>query len=146
MNEHVINAPDSRNTLGIDRAIERAAPHAHWLLRIALASVFIFHGVGKFPTLIQFAEMMNLPVAVALLVALAETVGGILVLIGAFGREWMTRLGAAMFVPVMIGAIAMVHWPRWSFTPAEGFPMGGMEFQVVLVLISLYLVIKGNRA
>lgn len=145
MTQHVIDAPGGETKLGISGFLEGLAPHAHWLLRVALASVFIFHGVGKFPTLAQFAEMMNLPIAVALLVALAETVGGILVLAGGLGRDWMTRLGAAMFLPVMIGAIAMVHWPRWSFTPAEGFPMGGMEFQVVLALVSLYLVVKGNK-
>jgi putative oxidoreductase len=39
----------------------------------------------------------------------------------------------------------MVHGPRWSFTPAEGFPMGGMEFQVVLLLIAVYFLITGNQ-
>lgn len=146
MTQHVIEAPRDSSELAINGILDAFAPHAHWLLRISLASVFIFHGIGKFPTLAQFAEMMNLPIVVALLVALAETVGGILVLAGGFGRDWLTRVGAAMFVPVMIGAVAMVHWPRWSFTPAEGFPMGGMEFQVVLMLISLYLVVKGNKA
>jgi putative oxidoreductase len=122
------------------------AAHAHWGLRIALASVFIFHGVGKFADLAGFAQMMNLSFAVAMLVALAELVGGVLVLVGGATRDWITRLGAAMFVPVMTGAIAMVHWGRWSFVPTEAYPMGGMEFQVTLLLVALYLVLKGNRA
>ena len=122
------------------------SPYAHWTLRIALASVFLFHGLGKFAGLTQFAEMMQLPLAIALLVALAETVGGALVIAGGFSKDWMTRIGAAMFVPVMLGAITMVHWGRWSFVPAEGYPMGGMEFQVVLLLVSLYFIIKGNHA
>jgi putative oxidoreductase len=46
----------------------------------------------------------------------------------------------------MLGAIAMVHWPRWSFVPSETHPMGGMEFQVVLMLLGLFFALRGNRA
>jgi uncharacterized membrane protein YphA (DoxX/SURF4 family) len=45
----------------------------------------------------------------------------------------------------MIGAIAIVHWGRWNFLPSDTHPLGGFEFQVVLILIMLYLVITGNR-
>ena len=90
--------------------------------------------------------MMDLPISVTLLVALAEMVGGILVLAGAVTREWVTRLGAALLIPVMAGAITLVHWGRWNFVPSESFPMGGSEFQVTLLLIALYFVLKGNRA
>lgn len=125
---------------------ERLSTHAHLVLRVALASVFIYHGAQKFAGLEGFAQMMNLTYAVALLVALAELVGGILVVAGAFSRAWVTRLGAALFIPVMAGAIALVHWGQWSFVPTDGYPMGGSEFQVTLLLISLYFVLKGNRA
>lgn len=84
--------------------------YAHWLLRIALASVFLYHGIGKFPQLPQLGQMMQLPVFIVLLVALAETVGSILILVGGFWKDWMTRLGALMQIPVMLGAIFMVHW------------------------------------
>ena len=126
--------------------LDKISTHSHWLLRVSLASVFVYHGVGKFFMLSQFAEMMQLSLLVAVLVALAETVGGVLVLAGAFGRDWVTRLGAAMFVPVMLGAISMVHWGQWSFMATDTHPMGGMEFQVTLLLISLYFVLKGNKA
>lgn len=125
---------------------ELAAKHAHWALRVALASVFIYHGVGKLAGVEQFANMMNLSYTVALLVALAEFVGGILVVAGGFTRDWVTRLGASFFIPVLIGAIAMVHWGQWSFVANEAYPMGGSEFQVTLLLVSLYLLFKGNRA
>lgn len=41
------------------------------------------------------------------------------------------------------GVIVLVHGPRWSFTPVEGFPVGGMEIQVVLIGAP-YLLIAGN--
>jgi len=42
--------------------------------------------------------------------------------------------------------IPNVHWGQWSFVPSASHPMGGMEFQVVLMLIMLYLVVTGNRS
>jgi putative oxidoreductase len=118
--------------------------NAHWLLRLALASVFLYHGFGKVANVAGFAEMMGLPVPVAALVTFAEVAGGLGILIGGFGKEFITRLAAVAMIPVLLGAIVMVHAPRWSFVPAEGFPMGGMEFQVVLILIATYFLIVGN--
>ena len=83
---------------------------------------------------------------VALLVALAEFGGGIAIIVGGFTKDWITRLGALSIVPVMIGAITMVHWGQWNFVPSDSHPMGGMEFQVTLLLIALYFVIRGNKA
>ena len=40
--------------------LDSLKPHAHWLLRIGLASVFIFHGIGKAMALGGFAQMMGL--------------------------------------------------------------------------------------
>ena len=137
----------TKEALGAEQGLsQRLGTHAHWALRVALASVFIYHGAGKLVGLEQFAQMMNLSYVVALLVALAEFVGGILVLAGGVTRDWVTRLGAGFFVPVLAGAIALVHWGQWSFVPTESYPMGGSEFQVTLLLISLYFVLKGNRA
>lgn len=120
-------------------------PHAHWLLRIGFASVFLFHGIGKLAGPVQFAEMMQLPVLVALLVALAEVGGGLAILAGgALNRDWMTRLGGLVTIPVLIGAIALVHWGQWSFVATDSHPMGGMEFQVVLLLMAIYFAVRGN--
>jgi putative oxidoreductase len=118
--------------------------NAHWLLRIALASVFLFHGLGKVANLAGFAEMMGLPFLLAGLVTFAEVAGGLGILIGGFGQALITRLAALAMFPVLLGAITMVHGPRWNFVPAEGYPMGGMEFQVVLLLIATYFLIVGN--
>ncbi|MFQ5797822.1 MAG: DoxX family protein, partial [Bacteroidota bacterium] len=124
--------------------LNKISSHAHWFLRVALASVFLFHGVGKFSQLTQIAEMMQMPVMMVLMLALAETFGAVLVLLGGFLKDWMTRLGALLLAPVMLGAIFMVHWGQWSFAASETHPMGGMEFQVTLLLILLYLLIKGK--
>jgi len=123
--------------------------NAHWLLRIALASVFIYHGVLKFMNLEGFAQMLPISYTEVVLVALAEIGGGLLVLFGGFGTtklfDLATRIGAALNIPVMLGAISIIHWGRWNFLPSESHPMGGFQFQAVLHLAMLYLVIVGKR-
>lgn len=126
--------------------------HAHWLPRLALAGVFLYHGIGKLLTLQAFAMMMMIPVWVAAIVAVAELGGALLLLAGGSRlpkpliADRLTRLGAAMFAPVLVGAIAMLHWGQWSFVASGTHPMGGMEFQVLLLSIALYFVIRGNEA
>lgn len=123
--------------------------NAHWFLRIALASVFVYHGVLKFLNLDGFAQMLPISYLEVVLVATAETAGGLLVLLGGFRNDQIsdmaTRIGAALNLPVIVGAIAMIHWGQWNFVPSESHPMGGFEFQAVLILIMLYLVFTGNR-
>ena len=125
--------------------MEELRNNAHWLLRAALAGVFVFHGLGKFLDLGGFAQMMGLSFPVAALVALAEVAGGIGIVVGAFTRDIVTRLAAIAIVPVMLGAIVLVHWGQWSFMASESHPAGGMEFQVVLLLLAAYFAITGNK-
>jgi putative oxidoreductase len=127
------------------QTLNALAPYAHWLLRFAILSVFLYHGIDKFPKLAGMAEMMEMPVAMILMLAMMETVGSILVFIGGFLKDWMTRLGALLLMPVMVGAIAMVHWGQWHFMATETHPMGGMQFQITLLLVLLYFFIKGNK-
>ncbi len=125
-------------------ALDSLKPHAHWLLRIGLAGVFVFHGIGKAMALGVFSQMMGLPIPVAALVTLAELAGGVGIIVGAFTNDLITRLAGLAIAPVMLGAIFMVHWGRWDFAPAEGFPMGGMELQVVVLFTALFFLVMGN--
>ncbi len=67
--------------------LDSLKPHAHWLLRIGLAGVFVFHGIGKVMALVAFSQMMCLPTAVAALVPLAELAGGVGIIVGAFTND-----------------------------------------------------------
>ncbi len=127
-----------------------ATLNAHWLLRVALASVLVFHGVLKLMNLSGFAQMLPISYLEVVLVALAEAGGGLLILAGGFRSDRIsdlaTRVGAAINIPVLVGAITIVHWGRWNFVPTESHPMGGFEFQAVLLLLTIYLAITGNRS
>ncbi len=123
--------------------------HAHWALRLALASIFLYYGADKFlgGGIAEFAGFTGLPFGAALLVALLELAAGALVLAGAFQScGTLTRIGAACVFPVMLGAIFTAHWGQWHLAPTPTHPMGGMGFQVTLLLVAVYLFIRGNDA
>lgn len=120
----------------------------HWLLRAVLAGIFIYHGLIKFPVAAGMAAGMGMPLFIVYVLALAETIGGVLILIGGLkitGAEMATRVAAAIFAVVMVGAISLVHWPQWSFVATPAKPMGGMEFQTLVLVVSVYFLVKGNE-
>lgn len=129
-----------------DEALARVSLLTHWLLRFPLIGVFLYMGVDKFMGggIDEFAQMMRFPWLIAVLVPLAEISAGVLILAGAFTGSWITRLGALLTLPVLLGAIFMVHWGQWHFMPSATHPMGGMMFQVTLFMLALYLLIRGN--
>ena len=125
--------------------------NSHWIVRIVLAAIFIPEGIKKFSAVgTPMVDVMFFGSDfIVVLVALAELTGGILILVGGLsfpGSGWLTRLAGLEFIIVMLGAIFTVHWPRWHFTPAEGFPVGGMQYQVLIFAISLWMLILGNSA
>lgn len=126
--------------------LRAVAPHAHWVLRFSLGSVFLYHGLTKFPALGGLAEMMEMPVFAVGLLATVETVGAVLILVGGVSKGWMTRLGGLLIAPVMLGAIFMVHLQHgWNSVNMGSGNMGrGMEFQVTLLMIALYFFVVGN--
>jgi putative oxidoreductase len=91
------------------------------------------------------AMMMGMSVLAVYILASMETMAGVLILAGGLKKDWATRLAGLLVIPVMIGAIMMLHAGQWSFMPTEQFPAGGMEFQVVLLVLSLYFLVKGNE-
>lgn len=125
---------------------------AHWVLRAALASVFLFHGVDKFlgGGIAGFAQAMDLPTIIALFVALGEIGAGIFILLGGaitgLLGSTITRFGALGMIVILLGAVFMAHWGQWHFMATPTHPMGDMQFQITLALMSVYMLIKGNNA
>jgi putative oxidoreductase len=119
-------------------------PYGHWLLRLALGSVFVIHGIGNFMHMTMFSATLNVPAFVGTILVLAEIMGGLLVLVGGFLEDWMTRVGALLLIPVVL--IVMFMTGDASFSLSRVHVMSGMEYMIVLVLISLYVLLKGNKA
>lgn len=126
---------------------------AHWLLRFALTGVFLYMGVDKFMGggVAEFSSMMGLPTLLGALVALGEIGTGLLIVLGGLlvqSRlgDLATRLAGLGMVLILLGAVLMEHWGQWHFMSTATHPLGGMMFQVALIMVALYLVAKGNNA
>ena len=128
--------------------LDRLSGVAHWLPRFALAAIFLYHGIGKFPMAQGMAEMMGMPVAMIYMLATAEVVGALLILWGGVGPDWTTRIAGLVFAFVMLGAIATVHFQHgWNSINMGGGNEGkGMEFQVLVLAVALFFAFKRSSA
>lgn len=112
------------------------APHVHWALRLSLAATFLYHGIAKFP----ISDAMGMPIPMVWAVALTEIAAGASLIIGAFGKETLTRIGGLLVMVIMVGAIGMVHFKNgWNVMNR------GMEFQVLMLAVGLYFTARGNE-
>ncbi len=109
------------------------------VVRLASASAFLYHGAailfGAFggPGLQSFAQYAHLPLPLAFLVGLGQFGGGLAMLTGV-----LARLGAAGIIPIMLGAIFLVHLPK-------GFDVtkGGYEYPLTQLLVAIAILIAG---
>lgn len=96
------------------------------ILRLALGSVFIYHGYGKLSNIeatTGFFTMLNLPLPMvfAYLVGLVEFLGGLAVVLGVYVRAVGMALGATMLM-----ALFLVHLGKpWSTAELAILALGG---------------------
>jgi putative oxidoreductase len=109
------------------------------LLRVALAAIFIFHGLDlvggaekEWGARWQTGENAP-PAAVQLAVAWGELIGGIVL-----GLGFLTRLAALGIIAVMAEAIARAHWPN-----AMDIRNIGFLYNLAVIIMCLCLVLGG---
>lgn len=122
-------------------------PYLHWLPRISLFLVFVYHGWSKLSGWSNFANapegmqgMFFNSSAFFGLIGLGELAAGIGVIVGAFTHGLVTRISAAVIAVIMLGAIFTVHLPN-----GFNFMAGGYAFQLVLLLTAIFLICFGRR-
>src|SRR5215470_638205 len=107
------------------------------ILRLVLGVVFFAHGAQKLlgwfggygftGTMGFFTGTMHIPAPIAFLVILAESLGALALLAGAF-----TRVAAAGVGAVMIGAVALTHAKAGFFMNWFGNQAGeGFEYHLL---------------
>ena len=124
-------------------------PYAGWALRLVFGVTFLFYGYAKITGLGGFSNMMlGGNTLLAGLVAFADLAAGIGIIAGAFAGSLVTRLAGLAVIPVMLGAIFMVHLQNgfhFMPQPTDPTPMGGWNFQFVLLGIGVFYLLLGNR-
>jgi putative oxidoreductase len=114
------------------------------VLRVSLGAMYIAHSLllkhftYTLPGTAQFFESLGLPGALAYLTIAAETVGGLLLIAGVG-----TRYVSAALIPVLLGALVLVHGDKgWVFSNAGG----GWEYPAFLIAASVAQWFLGDGA
>lgn len=121
----------------------RLAPYATTLLRLALGAMFIAHSlilklfVFTLPGNAQFFASIGLPAWLGYVVFAAESVGGILLVLGV-----QTRWVALALLPIVAGATWAHSGNGWMF----GYSDGGWEYPLYLTLLSAVQAMLGDGA
>ena len=108
------------------------------ILRVVLGIIMIYHGWPKLTNLAGTIDGMAgmgvpAPAVAAIFATVAEFVGGLLMLLGAF-----TDLAGLMFAIDMLGAITFVH-AKNGFSVAKG----GVEWPLLLAATAIAIALTG---
>lgn len=122
---------------------DRTAPYAALLLRLTLGGLFLAHAGLKLVIFTpagtaKFFGSLGLPPALAYVTMAVEIIGGVALILGLW-----TRIVAVVLMPVLLGAIAMVHGPAgFFFTNANG----GWEYPAFWTVALLVQTLLGSGA
>jgi putative oxidoreductase len=106
---------------------------AHFGMRAAVGVIFIVHSLVKFtPGFTGFLTNIGIPTEMQILLALAELVPGILLIVGI-----LTRISASVLSMVMLGAI--FHVKRAANLTGQG----GYEIDLLLLASCLVIIVTG---
>ncbi len=131
----------------------RAQAYGIALLRISLGVYYVLHGYyGAMVIGVERLAALNasmgvpLPMVGAWAVVLGHVAGGALLLIGLY-----PRLGALMNLPIMAGAVFMVHFRQGFFmhgiVTGSGVAIaGGYEYSLFLLLATTAAALLGGGA
>lgn len=105
------------------------------ILRLFLGFTFMIHGFVKFDggisNTVGYFDSLGIPGSFAYVVAIIELVGGLAMILGL-----RTRIVAALFVVIMVGAV-------FTAKLSVGF-VGGYELDLALLVIAVYLVLESK--
>ena len=102
-------------------------------LRIVVGTIFIAHGIPKFdPGFSGFLSSIGMPPEAQIPIALLETIGGIVLILGV-----VSRISASMLAMNMIGAIFVVKGAA-SLTGQRGY-----EIDLILLAACVVVIVAG---
>ncbi|MEO8187957.1 MAG: DoxX family protein [Burkholderiaceae bacterium] len=119
------------------------APWAALILRVALGTLFLAHGLLKLLVFkpagaYGYFKSLGLPGALAYITMTAELAGGTALIIG-----FMPRYVALLLIPLILGTIVAVHGKNgWIFSNKDG----GWEFPAFWALALFVQFLLGDGA
>lgn len=119
------------------------APYAALILRVALGTLFLAHGllkllVHKPAGAVAYFESLGLPGGLAYLTMAAEIGGGVALILGI-----VPRYAALVLIPLILGTIVTVHGKNgWMFTNKDG----GWEYPAFWAAALLVQFLLGDGA
>jgi putative oxidoreductase len=106
----------------------------HWGLRASIGAIFIVHSLKKFdPSWQEWLTSIGMPPEMQLPIALAEFIGGILLIAGV-----LTRVTGSIFAVILLGAIFHIRWENGFFVSK-----GGWEWDLVMLAVVLAIIVIG---
>jgi putative oxidoreductase len=106
----------------------------HWGIRASIGAIFIVHSLKKFdPSWQEWLMSIGIPPEMQLPIALAEFIGGILLVVGV-----LTRITGAVFAVILLGAIFHIKWESGFFVSK-----GGWEWDLVMLAAVLSIIVAG---
>jgi len=106
----------------------------HWGIRASIGAIFIIHSLKKFdPSWQEWLMSIGMPPEMQLPIALAEFIGGILLIIGI-----LTRVTGSVFAVILLGAIFHIRWENGFFVS-----QGGWEWDLVMLAAVLTIIVAG---
>jgi putative oxidoreductase len=120
------------------------------VVRVVTGLVMLAHGVQKAfgwfggygfdGTMHFFTDTIGLPYFLGVLIIIGETAGALALMAG-----WLTRINAAGFIIIMLGAIATMSWQHGFYMNWYGVQTGeGYELHLLMIGLSLSLLLTGG--
>ena len=107
---------------------------AHWGISASIGVIFIVHSIKKFdPSWQEWLISIGIPPELQLPIALAELVGGVLLVVGV-----LSRISAAILSVILLGAIFHIRWENGFFVSK-----GGWEWDLVMLAGALAIIVAG---
>ena len=106
----------------------------HWGISASIGAIFIVHSLKKFdPSWQEWLMSIGIPPEMQLPIALAEFIGGILLIVGV-----LTRVTGGIFAIILLGAIFHIRWENGFFVSK-----GGWEWDLVMLAAVLAIIVVG---
>ena len=107
----------------------------YWGIRASVGVIFIAYGLQKFdPIWREHLMGFGLPPELQIPIALAETIGGVSLIVGV-----LTRITGVIFSIILVDAIFHIRWNNGFF-----IAKGGWDFDLALIAMTLFIVVMGS--